>query len=196
MKSRLTSSAAAGFIALAAFATSCSNDQKTSGTTPATPGSAKAANESIVYINSDSLVANYTYYKEVKATMEEKSKKAQADLTSKGDAFQREVNQYNQSAQGMSADVRAATEERLKRKQIELQTLNQNASSALANESSAENEKIYNKVAAYLKTFAKEKGYKYVMSYSRSVPTIMYADESLDVTKEVLKGLNEEYKKK
>jgi outer membrane protein len=70
----------------------------------------------------------------------------------------------------------------------------QNASSALANESAAENEKLYEKVAAYLKGYAKKKGYKMVLTYSKANPTVLYADESLDVTKDVVSGLNDAYK--
>jgi len=95
----------------------------------------------------------------------------------------------------MSADQRAATEDRLARKQQELASYNQNASSALANEEAAENEKLYEKVAAFLKGFAKEKGYKMVLTYSKANPTVLFADESLDVTKEVVTGLNEAYAK-
>jgi outer membrane protein len=105
------------------------------------------------------------------------------------------VAQYQQQASAMSADQRAATEDRLARKQQELASYNQNASSALANEEAAENEKLYEKVAAFLKGFAKEKGYKMVLTYSKANPTVLFADESLDVTKEVVKGLNEAYAK-
>jgi len=59
----------------------------------------------------------------------------------------------------------------------------------------AENEKLYEKVAAFLKGFAKEKGYKMVLTYSKANPTVLFADESLDVTKEVVAGLNEAYAK-
>jgi outer membrane protein len=34
-----------------------------------------------------------------------------------------------------------------------------------------------------------------VLSYSKANPTILFADESLDVTSEVIVGLNEAYKK-
>ena len=108
--------------------------------------------------------------------------------------FQKEVAEYQQSAQTMSADARAATEQRLARKQQELATFNQNASSALANESAAENEKLYEKVAEYLKGYAKKKGYKMVLTYSKANPTVLFADESLDVTNEVVSGLNTAYK--
>lgn len=161
----------------------------------ATASKSEKKSELIVYVNSDSLLNNYEYFKAVKDKFQEKSKKAQSDLTAKGAAFQREVAAYQQNAATLSADQRATTEERLARKQQELATYNQNAGNALANEEAVENEKLYNKVSEFLKKHAKTKGYKMVLAYSKSNPTVLYADESMDVTKEVVAGLNEEYKK-
>src|SRR5690554_2490190 len=153
-----------------------------------------AINE-IAYVNSDSLLHNYEYFKDVTASFESKTKAAQADLTAKGTAFQREVAEYQESAGNMSAEQRAATEERLARKQEELGRLNQNASTSLGQEEAEENEKLYNKISEYLKKFSAEKGYKLVLTYSTANPTVLYADKSLEVTKEVVDGLNAEYKK-
>lgn len=178
----------------AAIVVSCNKEQpKTS--TPESKAAPDKKIEEIVFVNSDSLVANAEFYKDIRTKLEAKSKKAQTDLTSKGNAFQREVAEYRQNAQTMSADQRATTEQRLARKQQELEAFNQNASSALANESAAENEKLYDKVADYLKGYAKQKGYKLVLTYSKTNPSVLFADESLDVTKEVTNGLNEAYKK-
>lgn len=183
-------------MAIAAVMVSCNNKEqaKTGAASPAAGATVTKAQE-IVFVNSDSLLTNYNYFKDLKVTLEGKSKKAQSDLTSKGNAFQREVAEYQQKAKDMSADERAATEQRLARKQQELAAFNQNASSALANESAAENEKLYDKVAEYLKGYAKQKGYKMVLTYSKSNPSLLFADESLDVTREVVGGLNEAYKK-
>ncbi|WP_407430214.1 OmpH family outer membrane protein [Arcticibacter sp.] len=180
---------------IAAAVASCGNKEQVKTSAPATTASAAKATEPIVFVNSDSLVNNYNYFKDIKTRLEAKSKKAQQDLSSKGTAFQREVADYQQKAQGMSADERASTEQRLARKQQELEAFNQNASSALANESAGENEKLYDKVAEYLKAYAKEKGYKMVLTYSKSNPSLLFADESLDVTTEVVKGLNDKYAK-
>jgi outer membrane protein len=179
-------------LVLAAVVISCNQEQPKSATTTATTD--KKA-ELIVYVNSDSLLNNYEYFKTIKDKFQSKSKKAQTDLTAKGTAFQREVAAYQQNAANLSAEQRATTEERLARKQQELQTFNQNAGNALANEEAAENEKLYNRVSEFLKKHAKSKGYKMVLTYSKSNPTVLFADESLDVTKEVLAGLNAEYKK-
>jgi len=92
------------------------------------------------------------------------------------------------------ADQRATTEQRLQRKQQELQGYQQNAGAALQSEQATEQEKLYNKVADYLKVYAKNKGFKMVLTYSKGNSAILFADESLDITSEVIKGLNEAYK--
>lgn len=175
-----------------AIAASCTKQPANTASAPATTGAKK---EAIVFVNSDSLLENYNYFKSIRTKLEGKSKKAETDLNAKGTAFQREVTAYQQAAQTMSTDQRASTEERLARKQQELQAFNQNAGNALASEQAAENEKLYEKVAEFLKKYSKEKGYKMVLTYSKANPTVLFADASLDVTKEVVTRLNEEYKK-
>ncbi|MHB1177902.1 MAG: OmpH/Skp family outer membrane protein [Daejeonella sp.] len=182
----------AAAVAIATIVISCGKEQPKTATTTATNSN---KSEAIVYVNSDSLLANYEYFKAVKDVFQQKSKKAQSDLAEKGNAFQREVAAYQQSAATLSADQRASTEQRLARKQQELATYNQNAGNALANEEAVENEKLYNKVSEFLKVFAKTKGYKMVLTYSKANPTVLYADVSLDVTQDVLAGLNGEYRK-
>ena len=94
----------------------------------------------------------------------------------------------------MPADQRATTEQRLARKQQELQTYQQNAGAALQNEQAVEQEKLYNKIADYLKVYAKDKGFKMVLTYQKGNSAILFADASLDVTSQVIVGLNEGYK--
>ncbi len=194
MKNQLSVLSKLGLVAIVALTlNACKEQTKTAEKAAVKSTEIKNENAAIVYVNSDSLLNNYTYFKEIKAKFEGKSKKAQDDLKAKGTAFQREVAAYQQGAATLSADQRAATEQRLARKQQELQGYQQNAGAALQNEEGVENEKLYNKVAEYLKKHAKIKGYKMVLTYSKSNSAILFADESLDVTKEVIKGLNEEY---
>ncbi|WP_316848368.1 OmpH family outer membrane protein [Pedobacter psychrodurus] len=181
---------------ITAFSACQNKDTKTTETKKTDSSTAAvSATEKIVFVNQDSLLNKYEYYKDLKTKFEGKTKNAQADMQAKGQAFQREVAQYQQSASTLAADQRKSTEERLARKQQELQTYQQNAGGALQNEQAVETEKLYDKVAGYLKTYAKEKGYKMVLSYTKG-STILFADESLDVTSDVIKGLNAEYTKK
>lgn len=195
MKTTLKLSGIATAIALVSVMAACQNKDDKGTTAKKADSTTVSNNEKIVYVNSDSLLTKYHYFKDLKEKLEAKSKTAQADLASKEQAFKREVAQYQQQANTLPADQRASTEERLARKQQELQTYSQNAGAAIQNEQATENEKLYDKVADYLKEYAKKKGYKMVLGYSKGNGTILFADESLDVTSEVIIGLNEAYKK-
>ncbi len=184
-------------VALVSVMASCQNkDNKAASTTPAAKTDAPAvkSGEPIVYVNSDSLLTKYEYFKDLKVKLDAKSKAAQTDLAAKQQAFQREVAQYQQTQNTLPADQRASTEQRLARKQQELQAYQQNAGSALQNEQAVEQEKLYNKIADYLKVYAKEKGFKMVLTYQKGNSAILFADASLDVTSEVIVGLNDGYK--
>ncbi len=182
-------------IAVAAMAVACNQKPQVSTTTAANTTPAASAKAEIVYVNSDSLLSKYDYFKDMSSRLEDKGKKAQVDISSKGQAFQREVAEYQKGATALSADQRAATEQRLARKQQELQTYNQNASAQIQQEQAAENGKLYDKIADFLKGYAKEKGYKLVLTYSKANPTVLFGDESLNVTNDVVKNLNDNYKK-
>ncbi len=183
-------------IAIVSVMSACGNKEtKTEGTTAKTTVSVDANKDKIVFVDSDSLLNQYEYFKVLKNKMEAKGKAADADLKAKGQAFQRDMEQYRAQANNLTAEQRALTEERLGRKQQELQAYQQNAGAAFQNEQAKEQEALYNKVADFLKTYAKEKGYKMVLKYQKGMGDILFADESLDVTREVIKGLNEAYNK-
>jgi len=186
----------AAAVAVVSIVASCQNKENTATTTDKKAATTAVSDkDQIVYVNSDSLLTKYEYFKDLKVKLDAKSKSAQTDMGSKTQAFQREVAQYQQQQNTLPADQRASTEERLARKQQELQAYQQNAGSALQNEQAVEQEKLYNKVADYLKVYAKEKGFKLVLTYSKGNSAILFADESLDITSEVIIGLNEAYKK-
>lgn len=166
-------------------------------TAPATTAPAQSIDNKggIVYINSDTLLSKYAYYAAIKTKLQTLSQSAQAELAAKGQAFQKKVAAYQKSVSSLNLAQRTATEKRLQKEQQDLQDLSQNTAKQLQEEQDAQNSKLYDKLAAYLKTYCKTKGYKIVLTYSKSNPAMLYGDESLDVTNDVLVGLNEEYKK-
>lgn len=182
-------------IALVSVLTACGDKESKTDAADTKTETAVTAADKIVYVNSDTLLSKYQYAKDITAKMESKGKAAESDLVAKGQAFQREVQQYQAQANGLAADQRAATEQRLQRKDQELKAYQQNAGAALQNENAKEQEALYNKIADYLKTYSKSKGYKMVLTYSKGNANVLFADESLDVTNAVVKGLNEAYAK-
>lgn len=183
-------------VVCAALLTACNPNEKpkTANSTTAASAEENEVAPAIVYVNSDSLLANYEYFKEARTRLQGKSQKAEQDLKNKAEAFQNEVNRYQQSAQTMTNEQRQATEQRLGQKQQQLAALQQTEGNKIATEESEEMKKIYDKVEAYLQKVSSEKGYKMVLTYSRGNSAILYGDNSLDITQEVLNGLNDRYK--
>ena len=181
-------------VAIVSVMAACQSKEDKAKVTKTSESTTVSAKDQIVYVNSDSLLTKYEYFKDLKVKLDAKSKAAQDDMAAKTQAFQREAAQYQQQVNTMPADQRATTEQRLQRKQQELQAYQQNAGAALQGEQATEQEKLYNKVADYLKVYAKNKGFKMVLTYSKGNSAILFADESLDITSEVIKGLNEAYK--
>jgi outer membrane protein len=169
--------------------------QKTDGTTAATTSAPAQNKETIVYVNSDTLLSKYNYAKDIGQKVADKGKSAQSDLQSKGEAFQREYAEYQKNAATLPADQRQTTEQRLQREQQQLQSYQQNASAEFQDYKASQDTKLFVKVTDFVKTYAKQKGYKLVLTYSKASPTILYGDPTLDITTDVVKGLNDAYTK-
>jgi outer membrane protein len=182
-------------LGLVAAATIVACNNKPAATTVAAPSSTTADKGTTVYINSDSLLSQYAYSKDMQARLTEKGKSAQAEVASKEQALRREIADYQKDAATLPADKRQVTEQRLAREQQEFQQFQQNEGAAFQSEQSTETNKLFQRTADFAKSFAKEKGYKLVLTYSKAAPGVLYVDPSLDVTAEVVKGLNDAYAK-
>jgi outer membrane protein len=177
--------------------TACNQNKPASTAAASTTTTPTAAPEkgAIVYINSDTLLSKYNYVKDVNKKMNDKGQAAKAAVQSRRDALQREVAEYQKNASTMPADQRQSTEQRLQREGQEEQAYEQNTSAELQDEQAKATNKLDEKVADYVKQYAKDKGYKLVLTYSKNGSSVLYGDPSLDVTADVVKGLNDAYTK-
>jgi len=182
-------------LAIATGVAACNQNKTESKPAAATPAAASPEKADIVFINQDSVVSQYQYIKDMDKRMDAKAKAAQSDVGSRQQAIQREVSEYQRNAGTMSADQRAATEQRLQRKGQEFQQYQQNAGAQIQNDQMNEQTKLYEKLVSFTKAYAKEKGYKFVLTFKKGDPTMLYGDPSLDVTADVIKKLNDEYTK-
>lgn len=182
-------------ILIAAGVSACNQNKPETKAAAATTAGTTASNPEIVYINQDSLVAKYDYIKDMDKRLGDKGKAAQADVQSRQQAIQREIAEYQKAAPTMAADQRQATEQRLQRKGQEFQQYQQNAGAQVQNDQVGEQTKLYEKLVEFTKAYAKEKGYKLILTYQKGNATVLYGDPSLDVTADVIKKLNEAYAK-
>jgi outer membrane protein len=180
-------------LVIAASVTTCKQTPTDTKTTAAVPVDTKAT---IVYINQDTLTAQYKYAIDMRKRLEEKSNAAQAALTSKQQAFQRSYVDAQKRAATMTPDQQKAEGERLQKEQQSLQQYQQNAGAEVQNNQAEELKKLYDKIVDFTKAYAKEKGYKLVLTYQNGSTALLYGDPSLDVTADFMKKLNETYDKK
>lgn len=146
-------------------------------------------NNAIVFINSDSLLNEYNYFNTLKSNLEKKQDSIDVFLRTRGAALEKEVSNYQNSAAGMSPEQRAATEEKLMAKQQGLMEMKQNMVEQLQEQESVMNDSIHDNLHRYLQEYNRKKNYLYILGYQRG-SGILLANDSLDITKEILDGLN------
>jgi len=178
------------FCALIALA-SCNKNDPTSEKKETSSSSTNSG--SIVYVNTDSLITNYQYAKDIQKELEGKGIEADNDLTSKGRALQNEIIYFQNHRNELSMVQAQQQEQTLGKKQQEFQTFEASLKQKLQGEAISKNKDMYDKVTTYLKKFSKEKNFKFVLGVQGGQDKVLYADPTLDITTEVVKALNSEY---
>jgi len=167
-----------------------------SSTKPAAASSASgmpAGDLKIAYINSDTVLKHYDYLEVNRQLLEDKNKKAEQDYRNRAISLQNEINAYQRNVASMTLGQVKATEEDLGKKQQNLQMYQQTLSQGLMEEEAKLQKALYDRITIYLKKIGAEKGYQVVLKFDPS-SDVLYAGEALDISKEVIEGLNAEYK--
>jgi outer membrane protein len=151
--------------------------------------------KTIVYVNTDSLLTNYQFYKDTQKEFENKGYRLQVDLGGRERALQNELGAIQQRAQSMTQVELQAADLTLKKKGADLQAYSQQQQQKLAEEQSKRVDEIYSAIRDYIKSMNKNNKYEYVLGYAKG-GGILFADESVDVTKAIVTGLNSTYKSK
>ena len=144
------------------------------------------------YVDTTRVIQEYKEMEEVEAEFTSKSDAVRGQMDSIARVFQQEVQEYQSSMNSMSASAREAKEKELMQKQQMLQQRQQMQSNQLRQESTAVMDSLVEKVKDFVKVYGEENGYTYIFGSNESA-NIMYAEEGLDITDEVLKKLNSEY---
>ena len=165
------------------------------------PGQSSAANVllsanagNIFFVNTDTLLEHYEYFKKQKSDFEQKQERVRAELKSEGDHLQSEVSDYQKKASGMTEMQRQQEEEKLMQKQQQLVQKKDAMMNELDEEQSKSSDELYSRLSNYMKKFNAGKPVHYVLSRQRG-SGILFANDSLDITSSVIEGLNEEFRK-
>jgi outer membrane protein len=151
-----------------------------------------AVDLNIAYINSDSVLKHYDYLKVNRDQLEAKTKKMDSDYRNRAVGLQNEITAYQRNVSSMTLGQARAAEEDLGKKQQNLQLYQQSLQQQLMQEEAKLNKELYDRITKFLKGYGQEKGLQVVLKYD---PTsdVLYGGESLDITQDVIVGLNKMY---
>ena len=146
----------------------------------------------IVYVNSDSLLDQYAFYKNERSKFEASQNRIKNELKTQGEILQGEVDLYQKQAIGMTDMERAKKEEQLTIKQQQIMQRKEELLNKLDEEQGKSSEELYLRLNQFLKKFNKSKNYNFVLGFQKG-GGILFANDSLNITRDVVDGLNKEY---
>lgn len=147
----------------------------------------------VVFVNSDSLWDNYEFVKDTRKVLEQARKNAEANFNTKYKALETEYNQLRDKAATISQDEGMAKQQELMVKEQKLTEYRDQMNESLGKNELKKNEAVQNNITEYLNKNYNNSSYTYILGYSNG-GGILYAKATMDITKEVLEGINNEYK--
>jgi outer membrane protein len=153
----------------------------------------KANGFKTAYVDTAELMKEYTETKDLEA-------KYKGQAAEKGRQLEAEINRFKQEAANFQRDAQSNGQEWAQKKGSELQRREQQLAQAqqglqmqLQQESGKEMDSLVKGVKKFIKDYGKEKGYDYIYG-TGDAASVLYAKDSYDITKDIIKLLNDKYK--
>jgi outer membrane protein len=154
----------------------------------------KLANAKIAYINIDSLNSKYQFITDKSQEINKRQMALENTLNSMYGKFQQEVADLQQAAQ---AGLRSETE--LKKEEERLQIKQQDIANkekqlqALGEEVANTQANMLRSVSIFIEKYNDNK-FDYILAYtSNNISSVLFAKSELEITNEIVDGLNKEY---
>jgi len=145
-----------------------------------------------VYVDVNKLLDGYKRTKIVKAEFEEKAKTLNANVDSLMGDWQKELKSYEKERSKMSKKELELKQQLLSNKQQQINNYQQAIQKQIQEEDKKSTQTVINDINDYIKEYGKTHNHKIIFGASGG-GNIMYADESTDLTQEILEGLNAEF---
>lgn len=149
----------------------------------------------IAYVEVDSIMTQYQFCKDFSQVLEKKSLNIQSTLQSGGSKLQAAAANFQQKIQS-NAYTREEAERiqrGLQKQQADLEALQARLGQEFQSETDKYNKALRDSLQHFLAVYNKDK--KYSLILTKQGDNILLADKSLDITKQVVAGLNKAYKK-
>ncbi len=170
-------------IALAVSIISCNKEQATTSAS----GEMKTA-----YVDTAKLMEEYTEAKDLEAKFKTRSEAEAKKFEVEEANFKAEVANFQKNAQANGQAWAQQKDAELSKRQQQLQYAAQSVGQKLQMEGAAEMDSLVKNVKTFIKDYGKEKGYDYIYG-TGDAATVLYAKDQYDITKEMIKLLNDKY---
>jgi outer membrane protein len=148
----------------------------------------------IAYVKADSVIINYELAQDLHDDFTKKQEAYNSEFRTKRQSFEREASAFQEKLQrgGFLTEQRAIQErDRLVGKEQEIMKLDQDLSGRLAELQATNNQQILDSLLNYLQVFNRTRNYDYIFNGA----DVLVGDEANNITKEVLRAMNERYLK-
>ncbi|HEY8689410.1 MAG TPA: OmpH family outer membrane protein [Chitinophagaceae bacterium] len=147
----------------------------------------------VAYIDLDTLQSSYEYYKILKADFEKKQAANNNEIADLQRRYQARAMMLQQKGATMNQQEQEAAMKEINQMQQGLQAKKQTLDNELYNANSKMKEDILTRIQDFLKVYNNDGRYDYVFSYEPGF--MFYKDSGLNITSDVIKGLNDLYAK-
>lgn len=148
----------------------------------------------IAYFEMDSLNNSFAMVKDVKSELSREEEKVNNELARMQKTYNDKFTQYQSQAQNMSSQESENANRDIVQMQQKFAASKQQMEMRLQDLSMRKMQEVKKVVEDFLKEYNRTKGYTYILAYEPGF--MFYRDSAYDITPDLVKGLNEKYKKK
>ncbi len=145
------------------------------------------------YIDTSKLMEESTEAKDIEAKYKAKAEEMGAELKVEATKLEGEKKSFQANAQKNGQVWAQQAYGELQQREQQLQYAQQGMLQQLQGESGKEMDSLVTKYKKVFKDFGKEKSYDYIYGTGEAA-TVLYAKDSYDITKELVKMVNDKYK--
>lgn len=182
-------------LAICAATVSC-NEQKTTETVTKQADSTVyvAAQGAIVYVDLDVILARYDMANELSSVVETKVQNIQAEVTRRGKKLESAAKDFQEKMEKglMTRSAAEVQAQKLQQQETEFNTYAAQKQQEIQEEQMVMMNQIGDAIKTYIEKYNAEKQYAMILTSQGGAPVIT-ADPSLNITEDVIAGLNAEY---
>ena len=153
-----------------------------------------AAKGDIVYIDLDRILMEYDMANDLRSVVQTKIENIQAEINRRGQKLQNEVTSFQEKLDKglMTRSVAEVQSQKLQQQELEFNNYAAQKQQEINEENVVMMNQLGDAIQTFLTKYNEEKQYAMILTNSGGAPVIV-ADEALNITDDVLAGLNEEY---